>query len=921
MDAAALAHAGDLILGSPAIDRNRQPTPPSKSRPVAPPKAKPKAEPTPAAAPPAGKKLADLKLDVVRSCDKLTTILITEALAAQSIEKLQGLVSSAVDLIKEQRTALGEALVEETLDERDVSRGNCSAGVDHQRSSTSDSDDDSETAAEQTGSDATLAQRADWRARMSSHHGSPPAPEAPTPTGSSGAGEDSAASRRRTVVQPLGKTLGGKALSIPRECDCEAGEMKDEDEVGSEFNVKAADDAPLKEPPPEPAPALEPKPEAAPGQKSAPDKKKNRISQTTKGTAHSLSGSEMMALDQHDGLSFVRSDSFPYIFMMPEGTFAIIWGIVVLVIVLIQAVTIPLDAAFDRELLGWVEWIVLGFFVLDIMFSFIRPIEDGDGNMILEYRKIAQSYVLGPWFFMDVISCIPFESFAGRESSNVAAVKTLKLFRLTRVSKLVKRIAKNAKSAGASIQVMMLLLTIVYVFHWVACGWVMVGNAWCMHDKPRRGCTGNKALAELYQEEWRQVYVLNLWQASCNFFGGGSAESEAERLYFSFVCVIGAVFQAIIFGSFTNVIKSLNEEYAEHQRVTNQTLSWMQTMHLPEHLQDRVLLYYEKLWHHQHTTSLTSDTFISNLSPPLRLDLMMSLFKDMMLKLPFLRDLTPPVIEELVMRLHLRVYMKGDFLMYRGEMGSWMGFISRGVCAVLNPDNSKEVIAVLRIGANIGEAGLFGKPRTADVLALTWVNLQILRLEDWSAIAELYPDEMANVARRLQDIEAKYATENERKAKEKERRRLSLVDIAKPTTFMLEETPREGGAVELLKEAKSADGNLMKGRGSFRAQLRKDSLTNLNLRKQLIEGVKSNLNNAVDAVQSGVQTGASTLGLSGPDRRSSELGLDSRKGSNELSGSGPPPHKPSKVRRGSKNNLAIDLTKIHIVNAAGEENA
>ena len=37
-------------------------------------------------------------------------------------------------------------------------------------------------------------------------------------------------------------------------------------------------------------------------------------------------------------------------------------------------------------------------------------------------------------------------------------------------------------------------------------------------------------------------------------------------------------------------------------------------------------------------------------------------------------------------RFKLQLYMKGEFLMYRGQIGQWMGFISRGVCIVLDPD-------------------------------------------------------------------------------------------------------------------------------------------------------------------------------------------------------------------------------------------
>ena len=371
-----------------------------------------------------------------------------------------------------------------------------------------------------------------------------------------------------------------------------------------------------------------------------------------------------------------------------------------------------------------------------------------------------------------------------------------------------RRVAYNARSATASFQVGMLLVTICFVFHWVACGWIMVGDQWCMYDRFRKACPGlaegRGGLDKLTKDQRRKIYALSLWQGASNFFGGADAETVPERLYFVFVCIVGAVLQAVLLGSFANVIKSLNQEFSEHQQTATRTLSWMQMMHLPEELQDRVLMYYEKLWQYQRTVSLESDIFTAHLTPSLQLETRMSLFRDMMLKLPFLKDLTPPVVEEMVRRLKLRVYMKGDFLMNRGDVGDWMGLVSRGVCAGLDPERPKQVLFVLKVGANVGEASMFSKPRSADVIALTWVNLQILKLTDWRAIESLYPEQMGVITSSLQ---AKY---DEMQSENTARKPSAVVP-----GFQLMEIPREGAAVELLNEAREQSGQQKKSRSEL----------------------------------------------------------------------------------------------------------
>ena len=151
-------------------------------------------------------------------------------------------------------------------------------------------------------------------------------------------------------------------------------------------------------------------------------------------TGHMLSKQEIIELDQHEGVSFVRSERFPYFYIMPRGTAGMAWEFLVLMLVLLQAVTIPLDAAFNHDLLGWGELAILVIFAFDIVVNFMMPVEDGDGNLMLSYAKIARRYATSYWFPLDIVSCIPFTLFAGGTSS----LKLFRLLRLARVSKIVK---------------------------------------------------------------------------------------------------------------------------------------------------------------------------------------------------------------------------------------------------------------------------------------------------------------------------------------------------------------------------------------------------------------------------------------------------------------------------------------------------
>ena len=159
------------------------------------------------------------------------------------------------------------------------------------------------------------------------------------------------------------------------------------------------------------------------------------------------------------------------------------------------------------------------------------------------------------------------------------------------------------------------------------------------------------------------------------------------------------------------------------------------------------------------------------LPPGRQLELKIQMFKTLLRKIPFLQSVDSVVVEELLMRLESRLCMRWDLVVRQGDPGDWMGFIASGMIAVLAPrvwrkrlDNSpacreeeeeerkvsngekEKMICLLRAGACFGEPALLAKPgshrRLCSLQALSWVQLQVITLDSWQAIVQLYPEEM-----------------------------------------------------------------------------------------------------------------------------------------------------------------------------------
>ena len=76
----------------------------------------------------------------------------------------------------------------------------------------------------------------------------------------------------------------------------------------------------------------------------------------------------------------------------------------------------------------------------------------------------------------------------------------------------------------------------------------------------------------------------------------------------------------------------------------------------------------------------------------------------------------------------------------------WMGFVSHGMIAVLDPrhdDTTDVVLRLLRVGSHFGEVSLLhSQGRACSLQALTWVQLEVVTQKSWREIEKLHPDEM-----------------------------------------------------------------------------------------------------------------------------------------------------------------------------------
>lgn len=111
----------------------------------------------------------------------------------------------------------------------------------------------------------------------------------------------------------------------------------------------------------------------------------------------------------------------------------------------------------DREFIFWDFWddyVVNGVFFIDLLLNFFTPIDKGV-DIEIEHKKIAYEYIKS-WFFLDVLSIMPFELFISSENASDTAESISRLSKIPKILKIVRtakmlRLARFGRSKNRTI--------------------------------------------------------------------------------------------------------------------------------------------------------------------------------------------------------------------------------------------------------------------------------------------------------------------------------------------------------------------------------------------------------------------------------------------------------------------------------------
>ena len=395
-------------------------------------------------------------------------------------------------------------------------------------------------------------------------------------------------------------------------------------------------------------------------------------------------------------------DEINYNFIHPDSNFIFFFDFFVFIFAFYNLISIPLllgrnhvyceiyDKFHFNHIINSLIDII---FIIDIIISFFIAYYNFDEILIIEPKLIAKNY-LKTWFFIDLISAIPFQTFFTifiNKCKNEGLLQNplygknfyylLILFRLFKIfhviidnkfkEKLTNELSKYTlfnKYGNFLIH----LIAVSLSLHIVACIFIFIGKNdypnWIVHFN-----YNNKSFKELYLI----AIYYTITTLTTVGYGDITCISSNEKIFGLFMEVIGICAYSWTLTEISNYIKVINEKTEElSNKIHILDDIKLNYPRLPNELYDRIIRY---LRYQHYYEKKDKNIIIEELPIGLRNNLIYEMYKPVINNFTFFKDFSNiDFIVKVIVAFKPILSLKNDILIKDGDLVEDIIFVKRG---------------------------------------------------------------------------------------------------------------------------------------------------------------------------------------------------------------------------------------------------
>ncbi|CAK9297073.1 unnamed protein product [Gordionus sp. m RMFG-2023] len=221
------------------------------------------------------------------------------------------------------------------------------------------------------------------------------------------------------------------------------------------------------------------------------------------------------------------------------------------------------------------------------------------------------------------------------------------------------------------------------------------------------------------------------------------ANNNLERIYMTIIWLIGTFSVALFIAQVRAIFEDSRRNITEFRNALDKTMNFLKNSNIPPYLTNKVRLWIIYTWKSQ--KCLDENEFLDFLSLKMQTDIAISVHYETLSKVQLFQDCERNLLRDLVLKLKPVVYLPGDYICKKGEIGKEMYIINSGIVEVtIGKDPNLIVLATLKEGSVFGEISLLSitgeNRRTANVRSKGFSKLFVLSKENLEDTLMEYPD-------------------------------------------------------------------------------------------------------------------------------------------------------------------------------------
>ncbi|XP_063240491.1 cyclic nucleotide-gated cation channel beta-1-like isoform X2 [Bacillus rossius redtenbacheri] len=429
----------------------------------------------------------------------------------------------------------------------------------------------------------------------------------------------------------------------------------------------------------------------------------------------------------------------------PEGRGYMAWLMAVSAAFVYNCWVIPLRSTFCRHSGGgaWLaaDCLADAVYLLDAALVQPRLMYMRDGFWVGDPELTARRCVARLQFKMDVLSLLPTDLLYLKYGADMVVFRLPRMLKVHAFWEMFDRMAAALRQSSV-VRLSRSVSYVIYVIHLNACGYYLF-SVW-REDGTSNWVFSGKGTPYL------QCFYFAI-KTTTAMGRNPKPDTLLETIFMNISWLVGVFMFAILIGQVREQVLESARLRTEYRKVVDGTLEYMRRLSVASKLQDRVKLWLNFTMEQQH--SLDESAILNMISSKLQMDIAINVHINTLTKMQIFKDCDAALLRDLVPQLKRVLFLPGDYVCRKGEVGKEMYIVKTGVLQVME---GEEVIATLSEGSVFGEISLLalgcGNRRTADVRSLGFSNLFILNKHDFNETIANYPDAQELLQKRAEAL-------------------------------------------------------------------------------------------------------------------------------------------------------------------------